>query len=81
VAGCYEHGNELLGSIKGGANPLEHLSHCSLLKAAFAPWRQLVTQYSVSVGFSLNFLPDGSSYLDLGRFLCTTGCVSRRSSG
>jgi hypothetical protein len=37
VAGSSEHGNELLGSIKGGEF-LDQLSDCQLLKKDSAPW-------------------------------------------
>jgi len=41
VAGSWEHGNELPGSIKGGEF-LGYLSYCQRLKEDSAPW-SLVT--------------------------------------
>jgi hypothetical protein len=37
MVGCCEHGNEPLGSIKGGEF-LDYLSNCQLLKKDSAPW-------------------------------------------
>jgi hypothetical protein len=44
VAGPFENGNELSGSMKGGKF-LDYLSDCQLLKKGSAPWSQSVILY------------------------------------